>query len=460
MVEKPKINVIRVLSCLRGAMYRSAEPVTAATKCVESVLRGLNLDFSTDGPYTIVSSNMPNSLYNNIVITHEPPGGQAKERLVKYMEGTVQRKKSLGIIVSDRLTFVAYEGGEWVLRKYPIDRASVIKMVEALRGLTRRSLYDMEEFGVTTPLAKKFTVMLYERLVGSKEAMEAYSKWVRLKYAKLDMTKRYLFPPRLDDEEFMNIVGGYGIEGGVPYRLVFALQTYIALLLKLVATETYYVYTSDEEYKSFLADLANGDVKDVYRLLSAMEENRIFENAGFVNFLDGNYFSWYLDVFDEELASAIADVAKRLANYEIATPQLTRARDLFWTLLNRADEMEQRAERVLDSAGLGNICTTLKEDGTKLSKIYVLDPVAGSGTVLLAYINRLRRCAEHLELTSAILGNVVGYTQDPLMAIAARTNWYLATADILEYVGRVEVPIYLAGLDLPFNQYVSLSLYQ
>jgi len=448
MVERPKVNVLRTLKCLREAVYKSDGSIKAVN-CISEVALGLGLNADTDKSYAVISSRS-GGLFNTVAIHYEPPGTakrQAEERLVRYIEEVVQqREKALGVVVSDGLTFVYYDPyNGWVLRRNYIDRTSVIKLVEALRGLTRRSLYDLaEEFGVASAVAKKFTSMLYERLERSEEAREAYSKWLKTK--KDDPAKRFLMPPR--DELFEEIVKGYGLDG-VTYMAVFALQTYVALLLKLLAAETLYVYSSGEEYGSFLSDLADGNV---YRLLDDLERGTMFPK--FANFLDGNSFSWYLNAFDEELAGAVADLAKRLANYEIATPQLVRARDLFQLLLGRGDEVEQMAEDALDRAGLGNVC---REDPDKLLKTRVLDPVAGSGTVLLAYVNKLRQCENRLPITSVLLGNIVGYTQDQLMAIAARVNWYLAVADVLTFPGRVDIPIYLAGLQIPFNYFVSLS---
>jgi len=452
MVEKPKVDVLRTLVCLREAMYESNNPTSDAAICVDEwILRKLGLKADVDGPYMIVSSRESNGLLDAVVIYYEHPGalakGQAKERLVKYVEEVVHQKdRALGIIVSDRLAFVGYDPlGGWTLMIHPIERRSVVKMVEALRGLTRKSLYDLaEEFGIASPTAKKFTSMLYEKLERSEKGMEAYSKWSEL--WRDDSAKRFLMPP--PRPTLFEIVEGYGLEG-IPYALTFSLQTYIALLLKLIATEAVYVYSSGETYESFLADLANGNRKDVYRLLSDLEKGAIFQK--YVNFLDGNnYFSWYLDVFDEELASAVVDLARRLTNYEIATPQLTRARDLFQILVGNGDEVEEAAERILDKT-IGNAC------GEELFKTKILDPLSESGTLLIAYINRLRRCVDPLLITPILLGNVVGYAQDPLMAIAARVNWYLAVADVIEAPGQVDIPIYLTGLQIPFNYFVSLS---
>jgi type II restriction/modification system DNA methylase subunit YeeA len=183
------------------------------------------------------------------------------------------------------------------------------------------------------------------------------------------------------------------------------------------------------------------------------------------NFLEGDYFSWYLDELDGELAEAFAEVSRRLSDYEIATPQLEPefARDLLKRLYQNLVPRELRhrlgeyytpdwlANFLLDEVGLSyeNIMRMGEEDPLKPLKIRVLDPACGSGTFLVLYISRLRRYAEEHYLTDVLLGylltNVVGYDLNPLAVLTARTNYLLAVADLLAYAkGPVELPVYLS----------------
>jgi len=125
------------------------------------------------------------------------------------------------------------------------------------------------------------------------------------------------------------------------------------------------------------------------------------------NFLEGDYFSWYLDVLDEDLADLVAELARRLADYEVATPQLEPefARDLLKRLYQNLVPRDLRhrlgeyytpdwlANYLLDEVGLSleNLLKMGEEDSLKPLELRVLDPACGSGTFLVLYISRLRR---------------------------------------------------------------------
>jgi len=183
------------------------------------------------------------------------------------------------------------------------------------------------------------------------------------------------------------------------------------------------------------------------------------------NFLEGDYFSWYLDVLDKDLADLIAELARRLADYEVATPQLEPefARDLLKRLYQNLVPSDLRhrlgefytpdwlANYLLDEVGLSleNLLKMGEEDPLKPLELRVLDPACGSGTFLVLYISRLRRYAEeHFlqdTLVNYMLRNVVGFDLNPLAVLTARTNYLLAIADLLMYTtGSIEIPVYLA----------------
>lgn len=67
------------------------------------------------------------------------------------------------------------------------------------------------------------------------------------------------------------------------------------------------------------------------RALEDLESGGVFRRLlNITNFIEGGYFSWYLEELDEKLAEVVAEIAKRLADYEPATPVLEPeyARDL------------------------------------------------------------------------------------------------------------------------------------
>jgi len=272
-------------------------------------------------------------------------------------------------------------------------------------------------------------------------------------------------------EELPELASDYGLTGSVDYdALIFSIHTYYALIMKLLAAEIAYLYGGGRFYRSYIVELDDAytrrGVDGIKYVLEDLEGGGIFKKLlNIENFLEGDYFSWYIDELDKDLADAIAEIARRLSDYEVATPQLEPefARDLLKRLYQNLVPSDLRhrlgefytpdwlANLVLDEVGLSldNMLKMGMNDPLKPLKIRVLDPACGSGTFLILYISRLRRYAEEHYLTdqllSYILENVVGYDLNPLAVLAVRTNYLLAIADLLGYArGKIEIPIYLA----------------
>ncbi|MEM4832065.1 MAG: N-6 DNA methylase, partial [Sulfolobales archaeon] len=370
---------------------------------------------------------------------------------------------------SDRIAFVRYYKPQdtWILRgPYDITRESVVKLIEAIRGLRRKALKVeslLNDFGPQSIIARRAVNTLYRKLLNSKNPRTRmlFDDWMRL----FKQATGY-DPEKL--KELRELASDYGIVGTVNYdALIFAIQTYYAFIMKLLAAEVVYLYGGGRFYKSYIAELddkyASGGVEALRDALTELESGGVFKKFGYENFLEGDYFSWYLGELDKELADVLAEIVRRLADYEPATPQLEPeyARDLLKRLYQNLVPRDIRhklgeyytpdwlADFLLDEAGLTleNLEKMGAEDPLKPLQIRVLDPACGSGTFLVRYIARLRAYArEHyLEdvLVDHLLSNVVGYDLNPIAVLTARTNYLLMIADI-QKKGTIEIPVYLA----------------
>jgi SAM-dependent methyltransferase len=468
-------------------MARTEEDVRVrVSRCIEEgILEPLGIREVGRYEYTLVSGARVDALYGHVIIEYKAPGKlsavsdiqKAKEQVIKYITqeagSKVEWSRYLGVIVSDRIAFVRYDPrtGTWILRgPYEIRRETVVKLVEALRGLRRKPLdveHLLKDFGPKSQLTVKLVKALYSRVVNLKEGSRArllFSDWARL-FRQATGYK----PEEL--EELPELAREYGLVGSVNYdALIFSIHTYYALLLKLLAAEIVYLWGGGKLYRSYIAELDDAYSREgpegLREALRELESGGIFKRlANIENFLEGDYFSWYLDVLDSELADMVAELARRLADYEVATPQLEPefARDLLKRLYQNLVPGDLRhrlgeyytpdwlADYLLNEVGLSleNLLKMGEENPLKPLEIRVLDPACGSGTFLVLYISRLRRYAEeHFlqdTLVSYVLRNVVGYDLNPLAVLTARTNYLLAVADLLAYAtGTVEIPVYLA----------------
>jgi type II restriction/modification system DNA methylase subunit YeeA len=488
-VITPNVDIDSIVACFKEAISkaRSEEDVRVrVSNCIEEkILKPLKVTTVGWYEYTLVSGVKTDALYGHVIIEYKAPGKlstnsdiqKAKEQVIKYITEEAGNKvayaRYLGVIISDRIAFVRYDPrtDTWILRgPYDIRREVIIKLVEALRGLTRKPLDVknlLKDFGPKSTLTVNLVKTLYRKIINIKEDTRArllFNDWMRL----FKQATGYK-PEEL--EELPKLASEYGIQGQVNYdALIFSIHTFYALLLKLIAAEIAYLYGGGKFYRSYIAELdnayANGGLEELKSALHELESGGIFKRVLMIeNFLEGDYFSWYLDVLDEDLADQIAQLARTLSDYEIATPQLEPefARDLLKRLYQNLVPADLRhrlgefytpdwlANYLLNEVGLS--LETLKklgeENSLKPLEIRILDPACGSGTFLMLYIARLRRYAEEHYLTDIILkyilNNVVGYDLNPLAVLTARTNYLLAIADLLAYgIGTIELPIYLA----------------
>jgi len=445
--------------------------------------------------YTLASGKRADALYGHILIEYKGPGKfsrdsdrkKAKDQVIGYIKDLAGNEsnydKFLGIIISDKIGFIRYnkyskekeEDEKWELNIRDIERDSIIMLIEAFRGLTRKTLSAEElikDFGISSHISKKIIKLFYKKLLNTKNERTnmLFKDWMEL----FKQATGYN-PEKL--KEIKELSEDYEFEkSNINYdALIFAIHTYYALIMKLIAAEVASLNTGGQLLESYIGDLINayaGGIEALKDSLRELENGNIFKKfLSIDNFLEEDYFSWYVEEIDNELADAIYEVVKILSNYEMATPQLKPefTRDLLKGLYHNLIPKDIRhnlgeyytpdwlAELILDEVGLSyeNLETMGKENRLKPLEIRVLDPACGSGTFLILYINRLKRYAEkHFlkpsELAPYIIKNVVGYDLNPLAVLAARTNFLLATVDLIRYARRegklkeVEIPIYLA----------------
>jgi hypothetical protein len=485
-----QFDIDDILICIRNGILqaRTEEDLRIrVSHCIEEkILKPLNIPFEGKYEYTLASGKRVDALYGHVIIEYKAPGKlstdsdiqKVKEQVIKYIISEAGDKsnydKFLGIIISDKIAFVRYDKREdkWILRgPYEIRRESIIKLIEALRGLRRKILSAEEiakDFGMNSQISKKSIKLLYTKLLNTKNEKTKilFEDWMRLfKQATGYNPDKF--------RELKELSEDYGFEkSNINYDiLIFAIHTYYALIMKLIAAEIAYLYGSGRFYKSYIVELDNAytskGVESLKNILKELESGGIFKKLlGIENFLEGDYFSWYVEEIDQELGDAIAEIARRLSDYEIATPQLEPefARDLLKKLYQNLVPRDIRhslgeyytpdwlAELIINEAGLSyeNLENMGKEDPLKPLEIRVLDPACGSGTFLILYISRLIRYANEHFLTDTlakyILENVVGYDLNPLAVLTARTNYLLAIADLIQQsgLGSIEIPIYLA----------------
>ncbi len=320
------------------------------------------------------------------------------------------------------------------------------------------------DFGPKTIQAQRAVRALYTALHSSKHPLvtKLFEQW-RLFFS--EATDYSEWSARIESkEEFRTFVKGMGLDPKYTEaaRVFFALHTYYALLIKLVASLAAARFAGGESAP--LARLTGKTGDALKTEFTDLERGGLFREYGIRNFLEGDFFGWYLSAWDTEIETALSGLVRRLAEYDPGTLELApeNARDLLKKLYHYLLPREIRhdlgeyytpdwlAERlIIQTLGLADLGDARKR---------VLDPACGSGTFLVILIKYVRERAARqkqnpAETLDLILRNVVGIDLNPLAVIAARTNYLLALGDLLKArKGDIDIPVYQADSVLTPSQ--------
>ncbi len=236
------------------------------------------------------------------------------------------------------------------------------------------------------------------------------------------------------------------------YAFFFALDSYYALLIKLLCYQVVGYYTISKLTGLPLHNWENIDSETLKRKLELLEEGGIFREVGIRNFLEGDLFSWYTQAWNDDIYRAIKQIIAHLNDYDPETMEVApdETRDILKKLYQYLVPRQIRHDlgEYYTPDWLAERCLNqLNYNGNP--KYRILDPGCGSGTFLILSIKRAKRFAEDKkilpeETLKNILKNIHGFDLNPLAVITARTNYMLAIADLLKYnTGEITIPIYL-----------------
>jgi hypothetical protein len=230
---------------------------------------------------------------------------------------------------------------------------------------------------------------------------------------------------------------------GQPYsrhvaEYLFAMNTYIALVAKLVAALS---------LPNPSQNVADSRVPVADRI-DALESGRLFADAGVLNMLAGDFFSWYrYDPSWGELAAKVEKLVTYLgtANFDVTkkTPESTR--DLFKGLY------QSFVPRALRHA-MGEFYTPDWLAGHLLDELEwspespLLDPTCGSGTFLLEALRR-RLCSDAFSArrtAKELVDGLYGIDLNPLAVLAARASFTVFLSPHLNPEQPIRLPFFLA----------------
>ena|SRR5258708_36952533 len=115
-------------------------------------------------------------------------------------------------------------------------------------------------------------------------------------------------------------------------KVFFALHTYYALLIKLVASLAAARFAGGT--KKPFADFSGKEGDELKGAFAQLEQGGLFRQYGIRNFLEGDFFGWYVTAWDAHIEEAVGKLIQRLSEYDPGTLELApeNARDLLKNL--------------------------------------------------------------------------------------------------------------------------------
>ncbi|MBI4567101.1 MAG: N-6 DNA methylase [Planctomycetes bacterium] len=423
-----------------------------------------------------VARGRVDSLYNRLILEYKRPGviretseGRTNqeiiEKLKEYITDVAKRERReaqrLAGVVTDGIhyIFVRRVGEGWSEPELmPVNAATTERFLRLLFSLSFGVALVpenlVEDFGPKTLRAQRAVRALYTALHGSKHplVLKLFEQW-RLFFSEATDYKEWA--ERIESkEEFRTFVNGMGLDprySEAP-KVFFALHTYYALLIKLVASMAAARFAGGASAP--LAGLAGKEGEKLKEAFVNLERGGLFREYGIRNFLEGDFFGWYLTAWNHDIEEAVGKLVQRLAEYDPGTLELApeNARDLlkklYHYLLPREIRHDLGEYYTPDWLAERLIIQTLGQRDLGDPTKRVLDPACGSGTFLVILIKHVkermaRRKLKPADALDAILRNVVGFDLNPLAVIAARTNYLLALGDLLKArKDDIDIPVY------------------
>ncbi|MBN2565592.1 MAG: N-6 DNA methylase [Candidatus Eisenbacteria bacterium] len=423
-----------------------------------------------------VARGRVDSVYNRLVLEYKRPGVIRESNRSRSNRDVIQQVKNYILDVAarerreaQRLAGVATDGfyfifirrvGEgWsVDNPAPVTPASTERFLRLLFSLSSGAALVpenlVEDFGPRTLRAQRAVRALYTALHASKHPLvvKLFEQWRQFFSEATDYKE---WAGRIESKkEFRSFVKGMGLDpkyAEAP-KVFFALHTYYALLIKLVASLAAARFAGDSVAP--LRELANKQGEELREAFADVERGGLFREYGIRNFLEGDFFGWYLAAWDHDIEDATSGLVQRLADYDPGTLELApeNARDLlkklYHYLLPREIRHDLGEYYTPDWLAERLIIQTLGKSALGDPTKRVLDPACGSGTFLVILIKYIKerlseRKLEPTEVLDAVLRNVIGFDLNPLAVIAARTNYLLALGDLLKARrGDIDIPVY------------------
>ena len=430
-------------------------------KCEEifsNVFCRAGINYSATKYEVKVKTGRIDALFNSLCVEYKAPGlvrakfsDFVKEK-VKYLpaiaaEYNTSLNQVVGVLLDGKdIGFFREKDDGSIVQEgpYPVSEQSISHLVTLVETTSKKALISkniLESFNSESPITKHLVRVLWETLQSAHDTRTKmfFNEWRRL-FGQVSSSN--------SGAEIVKDAKAYGIaiKSEDASRFIFTLHTAYAFIIKNIALM---VLQAKRHGLYQLADkIRRGE--NVLQLAKEIEDDKAFKNLGIRNFLEGDYFCWYVLEWSNEIDTVFQSVVSELDLYEPQTASLKpeAIQDLMKELYEGLLSKKMRHS-------LGEYYTpdwlaehTLAQSGYA-ANMKILDPTCGSGTFLVTAIKKtLEQKREEngisdVQLLQHIVTHIYGIDLNPLAVISARTNYILAIEPLLDYGDDIEIPVYL-----------------
>lgn len=438
---------------------------------LNNLFKKLNMDQKIDfeNEYSVHQGRI-DSLYGNFIVeykaptkiaeTHSPDNDRYIVQVQRHIDGlcirrNIEKNRIIGVVFDGHyVIYIKKRGNEWIIsnpQKMTVDSHALFLMRLLSVNSEGRALtveHLTRDFGASSNIAKGLINHFYETISDNKEFNKANLLFEQWKVLYREVCGYKFDTNKIKIQELKKY---YKLEQDIVDLecLIFAIQSYFALLIKFLSINVLAFLKSNTIREQNIFHVEDSEL--LKEDLVNMEGGGKYRKLGVSNFLEGDFFGWYLYLWDENTFSLVRDLIEEFNRYDYSLVVLEKdtAIDL---LKNLYHELLPSILR----KNLGEFYTpdwladfTIKSLNPEISaEKSFLDPTCGSGTFVILlikkYIENYSEKTNAAELLSMILNSVRGFDLNPLAVVCARANYIIALGSLLSNVSfQIEVPIYL-----------------
>lgn len=454
----------------RERLFSEEDLRVAFSSLFNQILQENDISINQERHELAVYKGRIDSLYGEIIIEYKAPklladdnesskNKSAIEQVETHIKGLEEKNKStnaryLGVIFDGyKIIFVRRRNNIWDVEN-PTDVnlqtfTLLLKRLLSL-GLSGKALIIdnlIKDFGtdsqnIVDSIRKLYLILDKTQNPKVKLLYEQWSTYFRQICGYEFETKK------IEIKELVQLYGIPDEDASLP-KIIFSIHTLYSLFIKLLAAETLTYFRHREGSYVSKIDCSNNQQLKID--MQSLEKGQLFQYEGIQNFLEGDFFSWYLDNWNDEIADILGVLIQKFKGYDFSSLNLEpkEAKDLIKGIYHYLLPKKIRhslGEYYTPDWLAEHLINSMDMDLSK--DIKVLDPTCGSGTFLTLMAERIRNYEEkkgatNTEVFNRIIKSIVGIDLNPLAVIAAKTNFIISIADLLENIQvEFEIPIY------------------